>query len=203
MTTVYIGFARVSTKQQDLDNQVTQLKAAGVTEKNILAFKHSGKSDANKQALSTLVERVQEIKDLTGNSVQIVVIATKIDRIARSLNQLLNVMEELHLLGVQLKTLDGAIDSTKTDPLSRAMLQMAGIFAELERSLIVTRTKEGKAAKGKEAIGGRPRTSITLDMINNIRVENPKITAKGIAEKLGCSRTTIFKVIKEGTHETN
>lgn len=196
MKIVNIGFARVSTQHQDLTSQVDQLLAAGCLEKNILSFKHSGKSDANKAALNALISRVADIQELIGDSAQIVVIATKIDRIARSLNQLLNVMEELSHLNVQLKTLDGAIDSTKTDPLSRAMLQMAGIFAELERSLIVTRTQEGKLAKGEAAIGGRPKTTITLEMINKVKGENEGITAKGIAEKLKCSRTTVFKVMK-------
>ncbi|PSU32165.1 recombinase family protein [Photobacterium phosphoreum] len=197
MKVVNIGFARVSTQQQDLTSQVDQLLAAGCLEKNILSFKHSGKSDANKAALNALISRVTEIQELVGDNVQIVVIATKIDRIARSLNQLLNVMEELGNLNVQLKTLDGSIDSTKTDPLSRAMLQMAGIFAELERSLIVTRTQEGKLAKGEAAIGGRPKTTITLEMINKVKEENEGISAKGVAEKLKCSRTTVFKIIKD------
>lgn len=59
---------------------------------------------------------------------------------------------------IDFKTLDGIIDTTKrNDPISIATIQLLGLFSELERNFIVMRTQEGKLAKGKSAIGGRPR----------------------------------------------
>ncbi len=142
-----IGYARVSTNAQDLTTQVEQLKSAGC--KKIFEGKNSGKKESNAARLKELLSYVRE-----GDTVMV----TKLDRFGRSLVQVLSVLDELKGRKIDFKTLDGIIDTTKrNDPISIAMIQLLGLFSELERNFIVVRTQEGKLAKGKAAIGGRPQ----------------------------------------------
>lgn len=142
-----IGYARVSTIKQDLTDQINQLKNAGC--EKIFEGKNSGKKESNAARLRELLSYVRE-----GDTV----IVTKLDRFGRSLIQVLAVLEEFRERKIDFKTLDGIIDTTKrNDPISIATIQLLGLFSELERNFIVMRTQEGKLAKGKSAIGGRPR----------------------------------------------
>lgn len=142
-----IGYARVSTQKQDLTDQINQLKNAGC--EKIFEGKNSGKKESNAARLKELLSYVRE-----GDTV----IVTKLDRFGRSLIQVLAVLEEFRERKIDFKTLDGIIDTTKrNDPISIATIQLLGLFSELERNFIVMRTQEGKLAKGKSAIGGRPR----------------------------------------------
>lgn len=142
-----IGYARVSTLKQDLTDQITQLKNAGC--EKIFEGKNSGKKESNAARLKELLSYVRE-----GDTV----IVTKLDRFGRSLIQVLAVLDEFRERKIDFKTLDGIIDTTKrNDPISIATIQLLGLFSELERNFIVMRTQEGKLAKGKSAIGGRPQ----------------------------------------------
>lgn len=142
-----VGYARVSTQKQDLTDQINQLKNAGC--EKIFEGKNSGKKESNAARLKELLSYVRE-----GDTV----IVTKLDRFGRSLIQVLAVLEEFKKRKIDFKTLDGIIDTTKrNDPISIATIQLLGLFSELERNFIVMRTQEGKLAKGKSAIGGRPR----------------------------------------------
>ncbi|WP_031780468.1 recombinase family protein, partial [Vibrio diabolicus] len=118
-----IGFARVSTQHQDLTAQIEKLKAAGCSK--IFKGKHSGKADTNKEALSKLLEYVRE-----GDTV----VVTKMDRLGRSLSQVLNTLDSLEQRGINLLAIDQAVDTSKDDPMSKAMVQLLGMFAEMERN---------------------------------------------------------------------
>lgn len=142
-----IGFARVSTQKQDLTEQITALEQAGCTK--IFQGKNSGKKESNSERLTELLSYIRE-----GD----IVIVTKLDRLGRSLKQVLTILDELKERKIDFRTLDGSIDTTKrNDPISIAMIQLLGLFSELERNFIVSRTQEGKLAKGKDGIGGRPK----------------------------------------------
>ena len=145
-----IGFARVSTQQQDLTEQIRLLKEYGCTK--IFAGKHSGKADQNKEQIDELLNYVRE-----GD----VVVVTKLDRLGRSLTQCLKTLDFFKENNIGFIALDQGIDTTKRkDPMAMAMIHLLGLFAELERSFIVERTQEGKRAKlaagQKNALGGRP-----------------------------------------------
>ena len=79
---------------------------------------------------------------------------TKMDRFGRSLSQVLVTLEKLKAQGVTLICTDQPVDTSKDDPMSNAMTQLLGLFAEMERNFIITRTQEGKAISGN--YGGRP-----------------------------------------------
>lgn len=143
-----VGYARVSSIQQDLTEQLEALKAFGC--EKIFSGKHSGKAKDNQEQLNKMLDYIRE-----GDTV----VVTKVDRLGRSLNQVLNVLEEFKRQNIGFVAIQQNVDTRKqSDPLAMAMIQLLGIFAELERSFIVERTQEGIRAKREagEKCGGRP-----------------------------------------------
>ena len=143
-----VGYARVSSIQQDLTEQIEALKAFGC--EKIFSGKHSGKAKDNQEQLNKMLDYIRE-----GDTV----VVTKVDRLGRSLNQVLNVLEEFKQQNIGFVAIQQNVDTRKqSDPLAMAMIQLLGIFAELERSFIVERTQEGIRAKREagEKCGGRP-----------------------------------------------
>lgn len=163
-----IGFARVSTQQQDLTEQIRLLEEYGC--KKIFTGKHSGKAEQNKEQLDELLNYIRE-----GD----IVVVTKLDRLGRSLSQCLNTLEFFKKNNIGFVAIQQGIDTrAQNNPMGTALIQLLGIFAELERNFIVDRTQEGKRAKlaagQKNALGGRP----------------PKVTEK--------IRKKIYKDFREG-----
>ena len=179
-----IGFARVSTTEQSLEDQVSKLNSAGCIK--IFQGKHSGKAASNEGLLEELLEYVRE-----GDTV----VVTKLDRLGRSLKQVLSVLEQLKQRGVGFKALDQGIDtSKKDDPIAVAMIQLLGMFAELERNFIVTRTREGKEASGN--FGGRP-SKLTQEERESIRIS--KDNNSTLARRYNVSRATVINIKKKTT----
>ncbi|MGY4674308.1 recombinase family protein [Ursidibacter arcticus] len=186
-----IGYARVSTQSQDLTEQIEALEKFGCTK--IFAGKHSGKAKDNEEQLSKMLDYVRE-----GD----VVVVTKFDRLGRSLNQCLNILEEFKKQEIGFIALDQNIDTTKkTDPLSVAMIHLLGLFAELERSFIVERTQGGKQAKiaagDLRAKGGRP-VKINAGMKEKIAKDfNNGLSLSETARKHKISIASVKNVKKE------
>ncbi|MDP8189054.1 recombinase family protein [Pasteurella skyensis] len=183
-----IGFARVSTRDQDLTKQIIQLKEAGCSK--IFEGKNSGKQDTNAQRLSELLDYIRE-----GDTV----VVTKFDRLGRSLSQCLNTLEYFKQNNIGFIALDKSIDTNKkSDPMSMALVHLLGLFAELERSFIVERTQEGKRAKiaagNLSAKGGRP-PKITTEIRKQIIDDFKKgLSIADIANKYKLGRSTIAKL---------
>jgi DNA invertase Pin-like site-specific DNA recombinase len=127
-----IGYARVSTEDQNPDLQLTALKAAEC--ERIFTDTATG---AN-------VKRPELAKCLKALNKWDTLAVWKLDRLGRSLHDLINLLDDLKSRGVAFQSVTEAIDTTT--PTGRAMWQMVGILAELERSLIQGRTKAGRAA---------------------------------------------------------
>jgi DNA invertase Pin-like site-specific DNA recombinase len=127
-----IGYCRVSTKEQNPDLQLHALKKAGC--KTIYTDKDSG-------AFRKRVYLERCLKELKPGDVLVV---CKLDRLGRSLRDLIALLDDLKARGVAFRSLTEAIDTAT--PTGRAMWQMVGILAELERSLLLERTKAGRAA---------------------------------------------------------
>ncbi|MGE4259255.1 recombinase family protein [Shewanella sp.] len=179
-----IGFARVSTVEQDLTIQVEKLKACGCS--RIFSGKHSGKEEANKEALEQLLDYVRE-----GDTV----VVTKIDRFGRSLSQVLSMIDKLTAKGVNLVAIEQSVDTANNDPMSRAMIQLLGMFAEMERNFIISRTQEGKVASGN--FGGRPLT-LDKDTRDLIRERLSRGDSKlSLSKEFNVSRTTILNIANE------
>ena len=142
MTT--IGYARVSTLDQDLSLQHAALKAAGCTV--IRSEKRSGTSTERRAELRTVMDFVQAGDVLT---------VTRIDRLARSIGDLQDIVRELRAKGVALKATEQPIDTSTAA--GKAFLDMLGVFAEFETNLRKERQLEGiAAAKARGVYKGRP-----------------------------------------------
>jgi DNA invertase Pin-like site-specific DNA recombinase len=141
--TIY-GYARVSTKDQTLVSQDAQLHAAGCAK--IYAEKISG-AKTDRPELAKLIKRLEP-----GD----ILMVTRLDRLARSTRDLLNVLDEVGKAGAGFKSLADAWADTTT-PHGKLMLTVLGGLAEFERSLILARTGEGRArAQARGVKFGRP-----------------------------------------------
>jgi DNA invertase Pin-like site-specific DNA recombinase len=175
------GYARVSAIDQDLSLQRAALKAAGAT--IIRAEKASGASRKGCSELETLLEFLRP-----GDTV----IVTRIDRLARSLRDLQNIVHELREKGVHLKATEQPIDTSTAA--GKAFLSMLGVFSEFENNLRRERQMEGiNAAKARGVYKGR-KPSIKSDDIRRLRREGLGATA--IAKKLGVGRASVYRVVK-------
>ena len=178
-----IGYARVSTQDQDLTAQIDALKEAGCS--RIFSGKQSGKSDDNQAKLEELIGYCRE-----GD----VVAVTKFDRLGRSLNQVLQVVDALKKKGVHIQTLDGQVDTANDNAMNKAMVQLLGVFAELEHSIIVDRLQTGRKLKGK--LGGR-KPKLTQEQQAEIRSRLKKGESKlKLSKEFDVSRATILNVSK-------
>jgi DNA invertase Pin-like site-specific DNA recombinase len=118
-----------------------------------------------------------------------------IDRVGRSLGHLVEIMDELRQQGVGLYLHQQQVDTSTAA--GRAFLQMAGVFAEFERSLIVERIKAGLArAKSSGKRLGRKRVSSRIELqIRNARKQNPTLGMIKISRKVGCGVGTVQRVL--------
>jgi DNA invertase Pin-like site-specific DNA recombinase len=138
------GYARVSTNDQTLASQDAQLRAAGCVK--VFAEKVSG-AKTDRAELGKLLKRLEP-----GD----VVVVTRLDRLARSTRDLLNILDTVGKAGAGFKSLADAWADTTT-PHGRLMLTVLGGLAEFERELIKARTGDGRArAKAKGVKFGRP-----------------------------------------------
>lgn len=180
-----IGYARVSTQDQNLSAQLEALNNAGVNTDNIYHGKQSGKSDTNQLMLDAMVE-----KSVKGDTV----IITRLDRLGRSLNVILNTLQKLSDKEVAVRSLDGQVDTSSSDPMKKAMTQLLGVFAELEHSIIVDRLQTGRTRTGK--LGGRK------ELFNESQKEviktkyNESVSISALAREFKTSRATIGKIVK-------
>ena len=139
------GYARVSSRDQSLEAQIAELQAAGCG--NIYKEKASG-AKTDRPALAKLIRRLED-----GD----VLVVVRLDRLARSTRDLLNILDEVGKRGAGFRALkDGWADTTT--PHGRLMLTVLGGLAEFERSLIAARTDDGrKRAKARGVKFGRPQ----------------------------------------------
>jgi DNA invertase Pin-like site-specific DNA recombinase len=181
MTAVTYGYARVSTPDQDLAIQEAALRAAGCT--IIRAEKVSGTSLAGRTELETLLAFMRP-----GDAL----VVTRVDRLARSLRDLQNLVHELRERGVHLKAAEQPIDTSTAA--GKAFLDMLGVFAEFETNLRRERQMEGiEAAKARGIYKGR-RATIKAEDVRALRAEG--LGATEIAERLRIGRASVYRVLQ-------
>ena len=175
------GYARVSTIDQSLDIQRAALLAAGCTV--IRDEKVSGTSLEGRRELDTLLAFLQRGDTL---------VVTRIDRLARTLRDLQNIVHDLKIRGITLKATEQPIDTSTAA--GKAFLDMLGVFAEFETNLRRERQLEGIAeAKAKGKYKGRvPKSPIDAATVMRLRNE---IGVSAIARQLGISRTSVYRLL--------
>ena len=138
-----IGYARVSTEDQNLDGQLDALKAAGA--ERIFADKITGTARSRPE-LDRLLDQLRQGDVIT---------VTKYDRLARSLRDLLDIVDTIQAQGAGFRSLAEDIDTTT--PAGRLVFHVFASIAQFERERISERTKEGlEAARKRGRVGGRP-----------------------------------------------
>jgi DNA invertase Pin-like site-specific DNA recombinase len=169
-----IGYARVSTNDQETATQVAALKAAGC--ERIYREKASG-GRWDRPELHRLLDQLRK-----GD----VLVVWKLDRLSRSLRDVLTIMERLGDSGAGFRSLTEAIDTTT--PAGRMMMQMVGAFAEFERAMLRERTKAGlDSARREGRIGGR-RPKLSPQQQAEIR----RMVAKG--DKTAADAARLFRI---------
>jgi DNA invertase Pin-like site-specific DNA recombinase len=181
---VVYGYARASSTDQDVTIQKEKLAAAGCS--IVRAEKVSGTSTEGREELKTLLEFMREGDTL---------VITRIDRLARSLRDLQNIVYDLKQRGIHLRATEQPIDTSTAA--GKAFLDMLGVFAEFETNLRKERQMEGiaKAKANGIYIGkGRPK-SIKLDEVRALKAQGMGPTA--IADELGISRASVYRALEE------
>jgi DNA invertase Pin-like site-specific DNA recombinase len=180
-----IGYARVSTGEQDTASQSAALKAAGC--EVIFREKASG-GRWDRPELHKLLGELRK-----GD----VLLVWKLDRLSRSLRDVLTIMERVQEKKAGFRSLTEAVDTTT--PAGRMMMQMVGAFAEFERAMLKERTLAGLDAARKEGrIGGRPPKLKAKQRLEIVRlVTRGKKTAADAARLFGVHPATVSRLLRK------
>jgi DNA invertase Pin-like site-specific DNA recombinase len=178
-----IGYARVSTSDQNLELQLDALKEAGC--RRVFEETASGANKARPQLLQAL--------DFLRPGDTLVV--WKLDRLARSVQQLIEIIEQLHKRGCGFKSLTEAIDTTTAG--GRLIFHIFGALAEFERGIIRERTLAGlDAARARGRKGGRPKLMNDESLIvAQALLRDGVLTVRDIAKQAGVSEATLYKYL--------
>ena len=175
------GYARVSTSDQDLEVQRNALLSFGCD--TVREEKVSGTSLKGRSELTTLLEFLREGDEL---------VVTRIDRLARSMRDLQNIVHDLTEKGVHLSATEQSINTST--PEGKCFLDMLGVFAEFETNLRKERQMEGiEKAKEKGVYKGR-KPSINVNAVKELKEKG--MGASAIAKELGIGRASVYRALE-------
>jgi DNA invertase Pin-like site-specific DNA recombinase len=183
MASMKIGYARTSTVEQiaGLEAQERELQAAGAEK----VFSERVSSVAKREQLETALDFCR-----AGD----VLVVTKLDRLARSMTDLVAITSKLKAKGVELQVLAMNLDTST--PTGKLMLNLMGSFAEFEREITLERQREGVArAKAEGKYRGRAPTA-QRKSAEVVQLRAQGVKPEEIANKLGISRASVFRVLK-------
>ena len=181
-----VGYARVSTLDQNPALQINALKGAGC--ERIFTEKASG-AQRDRPELSAALDYIR-----AGDTL----VVWKLDRLARSMRQLIETVEDLHARGIELRSLTESIDTAT--PGGRLVFHIFGALAEFERAVIRERTSAGlQAARERGKKGGRPRTLGPKDLAAaKALLADPAIRVEDVAARLKVSPATLYRYLPGG-----
>jgi DNA invertase Pin-like site-specific DNA recombinase len=175
------GYARVSSTAQALDLQVAALEAAGC--KVIRKEKKSGTTRQGRKELDTLLDFLRKGDTL---------VVTRIDRLARSIGDLQEIVRLLKDKGAALRTTDGMAFDTGT-AMGKCFLDMLGVFAEFETNLRRERQLEGITKAKAEGVYKGRKPSIDIAAVKRLKAEG--LGASDIAKQLKIGRASVYRVL--------
>ncbi|SEJ75930.1 Site-specific DNA recombinase [Dyadobacter sp. SG02] len=181
------GYARVSTQDQNLNLQIDDLKKSGCER----IFREKVSSVKERPELNKLLDMARE-----GDTI----IVWKLDRLGRSLKDLIHLINEFQQRQIGFQSLNDAIDTTTAQ--GRLFFNIFASLAEFERDLIRERTKAGlSAARARGRMGGKPKGLSTAAMSKahaaKALYDKRDKTGEEIGKVLGISRATVYRYIKE------
>ena len=193
-----VGYLRVSTKDQTIENQELAIRKycdkEGLKLNDVIQIQVSSRQTTRKRKIDQLLESLN-----AGDTL----IVSELSRLARSVGQIASMVDTLLKNKVRLIAIKERIDlNGKQDMQSKVMVTMFSLFAEIERDLISERTKEGlERAKKAGTKLGRPEGSLgtsKLDVHKEQIIEllEKKVSKASIAKIIDCSYTTLFNYIK-------
>jgi DNA invertase Pin-like site-specific DNA recombinase len=181
-----LGYARVSTDQQDHALQLDALRAAGCAR---IAVETASGSRSDREELGRLLEQAREGDTL---------VVWRLDRLGRSLRHLIDLSEQLQQRGVALRSLTEAIDTST--PAGRFLFSVLGALGQMEREIIIERTRAGlaaAAARGRR--GGRPPVLDEAQVrAAKAMLSSGTMTAGEVARQLGCATSTLYRHLPRG-----
>ncbi|MDT0608045.1 recombinase family protein [Croceitalea rosinachiae] len=186
------GYARVSTAEQSLDLQLDALLKEGIEQKNIYTDKVSSTKEERK-SLAKLLNYVRE-----GDTI----VVWKLERLARSLIHFTKLMSELDQKRVKFKSItEPFIDTTERSSHSEFIINIFAALAQLERDIIIERTKAGlESARRRGKVLGAPKGISKKNQQKAVLCEEyfteGKLTVSEICERLDISRATYYKYLK-------
>jgi DNA invertase Pin-like site-specific DNA recombinase len=187
-----IGYARVSTQDQNLDLQTDELTRLGCQK----IYQEKVSSGKERPQLMKMIENLRE-----GDSVMV----WKLDRLARSLKELINLVEIFRVKKVNFTSIKDSIDTSTVQ--GRLLLNIFGSLAEFERDTIRERTKAGlSAAKARGRMGGKKKglsSEAKKKAETAVMLYQQKKSAIEIAGIIGVGRATVYRYLEEMGQERN
>ena len=177
-----VGYARVSTLDQNYKLQVDALKKLGC--EKIFAEKKSGSARAGRTKLDDCLDYLREGDTL---------VVTRIDRLARSLRDLQNLVHDLSDNGIELKATEQPVDTSTAA--GKSFLSMLGVFAEFETNLRKERQLEGiaKAKSEGKYKGRKPTARAKAKQVQELT--NQGMTRQAVADKLGIGVASVYRIL--------
>jgi DNA invertase Pin-like site-specific DNA recombinase len=181
-----IGYARVSTQEQDPTLQLDALHASGC------------EKVYTEQASGAQRERPQLQAALDYMRVGDTLVVWKLDRLARSLRQLIDTVEHLQTRAMGLRSLTEAVDTTTSG--GTLVFHLFAALAEFERAIIRERTQSGlQAARRRGRLGGRPPALTAQDLTEaRALLRDPAISVEQVAKRLGVAPSTLYRHLPGG-----
>ena len=184
---MHIGYVRVSTNEQNLDLQKEYLKRSGC--QKIYEDQISGLRE-DRPGLSKVLEHLREDDTF---------VVWKLDRLGRSVKSLIEFVANLEKNKIHFKSLTDNIDTST--PTGRFFFHIMASLAQMERELIVERTRAGlEAAKQRGRIGGRKRSMTNSKIESAKKLLASRIPPKEVASNLGISISTLYRWIPASEH---
>ena len=174
------GYARVSTTDQDLTIQIDALKNAGC--ETIRQEKVSGTSIKGRDELNTLLEFLREGDEL---------VVTRIDRLARSIRDLQNIVYDLDKKGVVLSATEQPIQTNTSA--GKCFLDMLGVFGEFETNLRKERQMEGIAKAKENGVYRGRKPSVDIERVKELKESG--MGASAIAKELNIGRASVYRAL--------